>query len=463
MNTEAQRASLEWKRQPFPELVRLAWPITVSMLSYSLMTLVDTLFAGRLGAVAVGAVGFGGVVTFTLLCFAMGLLQATKVLISQAVGAGRRDHVQGSIGAALVVALVLGVFLSTFGQLVAFALPAVAEDSAAVHLAQRYVSLRLIGAPIFLIGFAIRETRVALGDSRSPMFAGVIANVLHVPLNAILMFRLGLGVSGAAISTLCSQALEAFLLVLIQRQHGFGLTAWTRRHVAELWTLGSTIGLERFFNVASYSVLVTVVARVGDTDLAAHQVANQLNMFGLLPMLSVGEAAAVLSGRAVGANEDGVVRRVARTAAGLAVAYGAFCALVYVVFGPRLIGVLTYDEGVARVALRLLWLAAGWQAFGALYIVGAAVLRGVGDIRYATIAMVVIAWVVTPPLAAVLGIGMGLGALGGWLALFCEWMTGAVVLWARVESRKWTSSAARSRERLTQSGAPALVAEPARG
>jgi MATE family multidrug resistance protein len=455
------REPLEWKLKPVPELVRLAWPITVSMLSYSIMTLVDTLFAGRLGAVAVGAVGFGGVVTFTLICFGLGVLQSAKVVISQAVGAGLKSEIQGTIGASLFLALGLGTLLALVGQWVALLLPYVAEDSAAVHLAEHYVALRLLGAPIVLIGFAIREARVALGDSRSPMWAGVVANAVHIPLNATLIFWADLGVTGAALSTLLSQLLETAILIAIQRRFGFGMAAWTRRHVLELWSIGWTIGTERFLNVASYSVLVTVVARVGDNDLAAHQVANQLNLFGLLPMLSIGEAAAVLAGRAVGANEDGVVRRVARSAVAIAIGYGALCSVVYIALGPFLVRLLTVDEGVAQLAVRLLWLAAAWQAFGAAYIVGAAVLRGVGDIRYATIAMVVIAWVVTPPLAAFLGIGLKLGAMGGWLSLFAEWTTGAFVLFRRVEGRRWTHSAEKSRERLSRATPASLLADAA--
>ena len=59
------------------------------MLSYSIMTLVDTLFVGRLGASALAGVGLGGVAAFTVLCFGFGLLRGVKILVSQAVGAGR--------------------------------------------------------------------------------------------------------------------------------------------------------------------------------------------------------------------------------------------------------------------------------------------------------------------------------------------------------------------------------------
>lgn len=462
MTNEDEIESLRWRLKPFPELVRLAWPIAVSMLSYSVMTLVDTLFAGRLGATALGAVGFGGVVTFTLLCFGIGLLRAAKVLIAQAVGARRHDRIAASVGAALVLAISVGVVVALGGQLVALALPHLVDGSAAVRTAQHYVMIRLLAAPLILMAFAIREVRCALGDSRSPMRIALVANAAHIPLNYALIFIVGLGVKGAATSTVIAQCFEALMLLGVQRREGLGLRLFGRSDLRDLWNTGLPMGLEALFNVGSYSVLVTLVARVSDIDLAAHQVANQANLFALLPMMAVAEAAGVLTGQAVGAGEDGLVRRVARIAVVTASAYGAACSIAYVIFGSWIAGTLTHDPKVIAIAVHLLWIAASWQFFGVLYMVAAAVLRGTGDIRFATIAMITNAWVVTPPFAVLLGIHLGLGAVGGWLALLGEWAIGAAVLYSRVERRGWLPSAARARARLAATARGILVPEGAR-
>lgn len=460
MTTEDQRERLRWKLKPFPELARLAWPIAVEMLSYSIMTLVDTAFASRLGATALGAVGFGGVVSFTLFCFGIGLVRGAKVLIAQAVGAGRQDRIAASVGAVLILAVAVGGFVAIAGQVVAALLPRFADASASVRVAQRYVAIRVASAPIVLLAFAVREVRFALGDSRSPMKAALVANAVHVPLNAALIFAAGLGVTGAAISTVVAQTFEGLWLLVVQRRDGLGLREATRRDVADVWNTGLPMGLEALFNVGSFSVLVTLVARVSDTDLAAHQVANQINLFGLLPMFAVGEAAGVLAGQAVGANEDGLVRRVARIAIVTGSAYGLLCSAAYVCLGPFIVGALTSDPKVVAIAVRLLGIAAVWQTFGVLYCVSASVLRGAGDVRFATIAMVAIAWVMTPPFAVLFGIHFGLGAFGGWLALLGEWIVGGTVLFLRVERGGWLQAAERSRARLVAPGI--LVPEAAR-
>ena len=89
MSPNQRQTDLPWIDNPVPELARLAWPISVSMLSHSLLTLADTLFVGRLGPAPLAAVSLGGVASFALLCFGWGLLRAVKVLVAQGVGAGR--------------------------------------------------------------------------------------------------------------------------------------------------------------------------------------------------------------------------------------------------------------------------------------------------------------------------------------------------------------------------------------
>src|SRR5687768_17914682 len=106
---ESVQRNLEWRDRPMAELARLSWPIAVSTISYSVMTLVDTLFVGWLGSAALAGVGLGGTAAFVLLCFQFGLLRGTKTLVSQAVGAGRAGDVRPLIGASLALAVGLGV------------------------------------------------------------------------------------------------------------------------------------------------------------------------------------------------------------------------------------------------------------------------------------------------------------------------------------------------------------------
>src|SRR5215468_6313149 len=112
-------SSLTWIEHPGRELLRLAWPITVSMVSFSMMTLTSTAFVAHVGADELAGVGLGGIVGFALVCFGIGLLRAAKTLVSQAVGAGRRDRIPELLGAALGLAGMLGTAALVAGHLIA--------------------------------------------------------------------------------------------------------------------------------------------------------------------------------------------------------------------------------------------------------------------------------------------------------------------------------------------------------
>src|SRR5438105_12511781 len=126
----SQTHSLPWADRPLQELLRLSWPITVSTLSYSIMTLVDTLLVSHLGKSELAGVGLGGTAAFVLLCFSFGLLRGVKTLVSQAIGAGRREEAGSYLGAALLVALALGVVTVVVGQAVGELLRSISATAA---------------------------------------------------------------------------------------------------------------------------------------------------------------------------------------------------------------------------------------------------------------------------------------------------------------------------------------------
>ena len=444
------RKELHWKHKPFPELVRLAWPITVSMLSYSVMTLVDTLFVGRLGATALAGVGLGGVVAFTVVCFGFGLLRSVKVLVSQAIGAGRRETVPALVSAGLATALALGALLVLLSRIVVAWLPGLAEDGASGALAALYFAVRTLGAPIALSGVVLREARYGLGDSKSPMRAAVAANVVNVGLDALFIFGLELGVAGAAWATVAAQVLETGLLLRVQAREGLGLRALSFERVADVFRIGLPLGLQFVLEVGSFAVLVVMLARISAVDVAAHQIALQVTHFSFLPAFALGEAASVLTGQAVGAGEDGLVRVVARRTLLAASIYTGTCGLVMALGATYIASSFTTDAAVIATAVQLFWVAACFQIFDGANSVARSVLRGTGDVRVPAVLAVGIAWLCTPPLTWLLGERLGLGAVGGWLGLCLEIIAGALVLWWRLERGHWLPKARESRERLAR-------------
>jgi MATE family multidrug resistance protein len=453
MNTLDQRESLRWKQKPVPELVRLAWPLAVSMLSYSIMTLVSTLFVGRLGASALAGVGLGGIASFGLIGFGFGMLRAVKVVVSQATGAGRRSEIPAYVAAGVVLAVALGILAIGLGRWLVVVIPGFAATPEAGAHAAHYLSLRNLGAPFALIAILLREARYGLGDSRSPLRSALAANLTNVALDVLFILVLGWGVTGAGAATAVGHLVEATLLWRASRDPGIGFSRARKKHVFHLLRLGLPLGFQFLLEIGAFSVLVVMLGRLSDLDLAAHQIALQMTHISFLPALAVGEAASILVGQAVGAGEDGLVKSLGRKALFVGAIYTGVC-------GTLIASTFTKDTAVIALAAKLLCVAALFQVFDAANVVARCVLRGTGDVRFPAVVAVVTAWLCTPTFTWVLGYHFGLGAVGGWIGLCVEIVIGSILLWVRVERQSWKAHAAHSRAELASFAEDEVVATP---
>jgi multidrug resistance protein, MATE family len=441
---EAQR-QLEWESRKLGELLRLAWPITVSTLSYSVMTLVDTLLVGHLGPASLAGVGMGGTAAFAVICFAFGMIRGVKTLVSQAVGAGRGDLVQAYRSAALQAAVVLGGATILAGQLIAPLLLHVSATREAGEATQLYFSIRNLAAPLGLVGVALRETRYGEGDARSPMVATIVGNLANIVLACLFVYGLHRGVAGAAWATVIAQGIESGVLWWLGRVRGWRASGATRQHLMELWRIGLPTALQFMLEFGSFVLLAAMISSLSETQMAAHQIALQVCQFSFLPAYAVSEAASVLAGQAVGAQRQELVLPVAHLCLRVAGAYTLVCSLVFVVCGRMIAAGFTSDPILAAYAVRLLYVAAVFQTFDGANIVARCILRGVGDVRFAAVVGVVTAWMMTPPLTWLLGWRMGLGAFGGWIGLCAECIVGALIVWHRLQRKRWIASAVETR------------------
>jgi MATE family multidrug resistance protein len=448
---------LEWLDRPLAELLRLAWPIAVSTLSYSAMTVVDTLFVSGIGTAALAGVGMAGIAAFTLVCFSIGLLRGVKVLVSQAVGAQRHHEVGALLSAGLAMAVAMGGLVVAAGQLVAPLLTHLAASAEAGVHADTYLRIRILGAPLLLVYVTIRETRYGQGDARSPMVASVSCNVVNIALDYVLIYMLGWGVAGAAWATVAANAVEAAILVYWHRRL-IGRVRGGLGFVRRVWRMGVPTGVQFLMEVGSFAVLTVMLAAVSEVDLAAHQIVLHVQHFSFLPAYALAEAASVMAGQSVGANRDDLVNGIAKRAMVLAAAYTALCTVVFGVGAHAIAGAFTDDPELLSTTVTLIYVSLGFLVADSANIVARAILRGTGDVTFAAIVGITCAWMMTPPVTWLLGMHLGWGAPGAWIGLTGVIFAGAVVWWWRLASGGWRKAAGRSRADAPQREEPIAAA-----
>ena len=428
---------LSWTHRPGRELVRLAWPIAVTMISYSTMTLVDTAFVGRLGPKALAGVGLAGIASFTLLCFPVGTLRSIKVLVSQRIGPSHQSEVARYVIAGIRLAIVFGAAVVLVGQLLALVLPGIADSQEAGGFAQEYLQIRVLGAPLFLVYVALREARYAGGDTRVPMLASLAGNLVNAGLDYYFVIVLQTGVGGVAWASVVGNCVEAGILIASLR-----LPAWRAKTgyfdaIRSLLRIGVPCGMQFLLEVGSFAALTAIIATMSDMQLAAHQIVLQIVQVSFLPAFAVSEAGSVLAGQAIGMNRPDLVKQVAWRALWLVGIYTGFCTVILATQGGIIVRIFTDDVTLTLTALGVIQVAVVFQIADGANVVARGILRGTGDVRYPAVAGIITAWVCTPPLAWLLGHVCELGALGGWIGLCIQIFIGAGLFWRRVAKGCW--------------------------
>jgi MATE family multidrug resistance protein len=424
------------------DVLSLSWPIMVSMLSYTAMSVVDTIFVGRLGTAPLAGVGLAVITGFFVSSFGNGLLAGAKVAIAQATGAGMDGSARRLAWHALGLAGMLGLVVASLSPLADWIFTVLGASAESAPHAASYFSVRILGAPLIFGIMAANAWFHGRGDMRTPMNGTLLANGVNIALDPLLIFGWGfvpaMGVAGAAWATVLGFAVGVLYMLSRMLPDLAGVSRrLERRLFRTLWTVGSPIGVRYFLDVGSFQVFTILLTWAGDVHLAAHVVVVRIISVSFMPGYAVGEATGVLTGNAVGADRPMLAREAWRAGTRLGVLIMLGSAVVFVLAPELLLGVFTPTPEVLEIGRMLLVIGAGFQIFDALVMVACGALNGAGDTRFAMWASVTTAWLLKLPLCYVLALPGGYGAVGAWLGLTAEIVVLAALLLWRVRGSEW--------------------------
>jgi MATE family multidrug resistance protein len=423
-------------QQEIGPMLRLAGPVILSELGWMAMGLVDIAMVGRLGPVAIGAIGIGNVIFIAVGIVAVGLLLGLDTLVSQAYGAGRIDRCRRALVQGLYLAVVMSPLLMAVVRFAAGRLGALGVDPAVLPLAVAYLDAVVWSLPPLLLHTACRRYLQAMGVVRPVTLALIVANGINAAANWVLVYgRLGapaLGVVGSGWSTVlarvCMALIPAVAVLLDGRERWAGLpriSLWPDRNVlAELLRLGWPAASQLVLEIGVFGVATMLAGRLGAIALAAHEIA--MNVCGLTFMvpLGVSSAGAVRVGQALGRGDPHAAGRAGWTALGVGEGFMSLAALAFLVAPRAILGAFTSDAAVVATGTPLLRIAAMFQLFDGLQVVSTGILRGAGDTRTPMALNIVAHWGLGLPIAAGLAFAAGWGIIGLWLGL----CTGLIVL-----------------------------------
>lgn len=370
------------------DLLRLGWPVLVAQLAVMGHGLVDSLMAGRYGTDDLAAVGIGGAIFFSVFGPLMGVQLALTPMVARLYGAGRKAQIgeqvrQGAWLSLLLAAVAMLVFRFP-DPFLALSRPA-PEVEAKVR---DFLAIMAWGVPTAMLFRTFYGFSTAISRPRAVMALNLIGLGLKIPLNWVFIYgHLGaaeMGASGCGLAT----AIAAWATCLSAwgwcasradyRPYGvFARWSWPRaRDIAALLSLGLPIGATFMVDVTAFTFMSLFIARLGAATSASHQIAANLTAMCFMLPLSLGNAAGVLVGQALGARRYAT----ARFAGGMALAMGVLMAMLLgsliALNAPAVAALYSEDAEVRRIAAGLLVFVAGYHLFDAVQAVTVNVLRG---------------------------------------------------------------------------------------
>jgi MATE family multidrug resistance protein len=419
-------------RNELIQLIRLAAPLVVAQLAQMGMGVVDTIMAGRVGALELSGVALGGAVLWPTLMLVSGIVMSTTPIIAQLNGASKLSEVAEVTRQALWIALALGIVLTLGLQNAGPVYLALGIEAAIVDVTMDYLWAVSWGILPVLGYFALRYLCEGLSWTKPAMVIAGAGLLLKIPLNFWFVFG-GLGVpamgaEGCGWSTAVVMLLELLAMILVVlftriRQVGlFRQFSWpSLPQISQLFRLGLPIGLSIFVEFGFFAVVTLLIGRLGSETVAAHQIVNNISGLIFMVPLGLGMATSIRVGFNVGAGD----RLAARRAGWLAMTTSAGFALVSIVLllvlGPWIIELYTEQTAVISIASSLLGIVACFLVFDGVQVNAMGALRGFKDTAVPFGIAFSCYWLLGFPVAWILGFGyfetINFGVHGYWLGL----------------------------------------------
>ena len=431
------------------QLFQLAWPSLVENLLQTMLGFVDLVFVGQLGPDAIAGVGLGNQLMFLLQVLFMGLAVGNTALVARAVGAGDKREAERIAKQSLILGVLISVAVAAIGWVYSYDIIRVmgaTDDVTAIGGGfLRVTSTFSVVMALMLIGGG---TLRGSGDTRTPMVITGFINFINIGLDYLLIFgNFGfpnLGPVGSAVATTIARGVGAVLILFVLFKRGSVLKlplrgGWRlhRDAINRILNIGWPAAAEQIVFQVGFLVFSALAILLGTNDLAAQQIAFNISNFSILPAFAFGVAATTLVGQSLGARDPERAQASAWQALKSGMVWMLLMGVGYLLGRRFLVGMYTDDPGVQSLGEMCLTFIAFAQPLQCVSIVLASALRGAGDTRATLVFTFIGIWILRVACGYFLGIVLGLGLFGMWLAWYADFVGRALLVFLRFQAGKW--------------------------
>ncbi|MDI3533748.1 MAG: hypothetical protein PWQ82_113 [Thermosediminibacterales bacterium] len=427
----------------------LAWPAILEMMLHTMIWVVDTAMVGRLGAVALSAVGLGSEILFSVVFIFAAVGVGATAIIARNVGAQNYQRATFVAEQALVLSLSLGVVLAAFGLfLIDDIFKAINIEPAVADLALDYLGI-ILWALIFMLPMFVSVAIMrGTGNNKTPLVIAGITNFLNLIGDYVLIFgKFGapaMGVKGAALAAAIGNitgSLIALYFIFSHREiikiKPKNLLRFDLSIFKQIIKLSFPAGLEEGINNTSRILFVIMVANMGPVFFAAHQVAVAVESLSFMPGHGFAIAATIIVGQNLGAKNFDRSEKGALTAMKLGLLTMSFMGIVFLVGHNYIVRLFITDAKVAYWGALCIFIASFEQPFLAFYMTLSGALRGAGDTRWPMYAASIGNWLIRLPLVYMVVYIWKLSVTAIWIITTVDFALRSLVVFLRFRKGKW--------------------------
>ena len=444
------KSKVDYGNLLFPRraLWMLLIPLIIEQMLNSLMGMVDTLMVSRVGAEAISAVSLVDSINNLVLQVFAAMAAGAAIICSQYLG--RKDE-KGCNDAAKQIVLTVVVISSVIMIIgVGFRKPLLhlifgSVEEAVMTNAQIYFLITALSYPFIALFQAGAAFYRACGNSKFTMKTALIANVANIVGNTLFIFVLQMGAAGAAISTLISRALCAFVVFYALRKPGYAIQLKNYfsirpdlNLIVKILAIGVPSGIENGMFQFGKLAIQSTVSSLGTAAIAAQAMTIIFENVNGMAAVGIGIGLMTVVGQSIGAGRQEEAKYYIVKLAGYAeIAMIISCILVYIAARPVTVLAGMSEESTAlcmqmilaiTIVKPLLWVPSFTPPNG---------LRAAGDVRFSMITATLTMWLCRVALSIFLMRVVKTGPIGVWYGMFADWGVRGVIFTIRFVRGKW--------------------------
>ncbi len=429
------------------QLKKLIIPLILEQTLLITIGVADTMMIASAGEAAVSGVSlvdmFNNLITAVLSALATG----GAVVTSQLIGGGKREEACKSakqlVYTTTLITMGISVVVAIFSrQLIHFFFGSIEQD--VFHNALIYLLVSTLYFPFLAIYNSAAALFRSMGNSKITLKVSVYMNIINVCGNAICVLGLGMGVLGVAIPSLISRAVAAFVLYGLLKNPDYIVHirkekfCFDKEMVRSILRIGIPGGIENGIFQFGRVIVVSIISGFGTVQIAANGVANSLDHVGCIVNSSLSLAMITVIGQCVGAKDREQVKYFTKKILGIGYRYTALINIPMLLGLPWILKLYSMSPEVNELAYILVMLHNGVaMLIWPLAFVLPNMLRACNDVKYTMVVSIFSMFVFRIGFSYIIGINMGYGAIGVWLAMLIDWCFRTLCFVGRYLSGRW--------------------------